>query len=85
MGGSEAAFERAMENCWLGLALSIAMSESMKRNDPEWDNRERIAKEKLRHEADTLESKGWSRGKIAARLRVDPQFLSRMLKLGRRV
>lgn len=82
MGGPEAAFERALNNLWLGLALAIAMSESKKHNDPEWDNRERIAKEKLRQETDTLESKGWSRGKIAARLRIDPRFLSRMLKVG---
>lgn len=85
MGDPEAAFKRALDNLWLGLALAIAMSESMKRNDPEWDNRERIAKEKLRQETDTLESRGWSRGKIAARLRVDPQFLSRMLRSDRRV
>ena len=71
MGGSEAAFERAMENCWLGLAIAIARSGSMNSKDPEWNNRKHIAKEKLRQENDTLESRGWSRGKIAARLRVD--------------
>ena len=83
MGDPEAAFNRALDNLWLGLAL--AMSESMNSNDPVWDNRKRIAKEKLRQETDTLESRGWSRGKIAARLRVDPQFLSRMLRSDRRV
>ena len=75
MEGSEAEFERAMENLWLGLALAIARIESMNRNDPEWDNRKRIAEEKLRQETEILMSKGWLRGKIAARLRVAPHMV----------
>ena len=75
MDGSEVAFKRAMKNCWLGLALAIARIEPMDRNDPEWDNRRHIAEDKLRQETDALKSKGWSRGKIAARLRVAPHMV----------
>lgn len=85
MGGPEAAFEKALKNLWLGLALAIAMRGSMNSNDPEWGNRKRIAKKKLRQKADNLIKKGWLREKIAARLRVDPQLLSRMLRSDRRV
>ena len=75
MGGPEKAFNTALENCWLGLALTIAMIESMKRNDPEWDNRKRIVQQNLRQETDTLISKGWPQGKIAAWLRVAPDMV----------
>ena len=75
MGGSEAAFERAMENCWLGLALAISRSESMNSNDSEWGNRARTVEEELRREAENLRNNEWSRGKIAARLRVAPDMV----------
>ena len=76
MGGSEAAFERAMENCWLGLALAIARSESMNSNDSEWGNRTRTVEEELRRETENLRNNGWPRGKIAAWLRVNPRCVS---------
>ena len=75
MGGSEAAFERAMENRWLGLALVIAMNGSMNSTDSEWGNRARTVKEKLRRETQNLRNNGWSRGKIAAWLRVAPHMI----------
>lgn len=73
MGGSEAAFERAMKNRWLGLALAIARSGPMNSNGLEWGNRARTVEEELRRETENLRNNEWPRGKIAAWLRVNPR------------
>lgn len=75
MGGPEAAFKRALDNLWLGLALAIARSESMNSNDSEWGNRTRTVEEELRRETENLRNNGWPRGKIAAWLRVAPDMV----------